>query len=87
YSPKYYYQRVRRFLKEFKPISRKIKIPEFNELKALARSIIILGIGMKGRTYYWRLFFWSLFRQPKMFPMAITMSIYGFHFRRVFEKG
>jgi hypothetical protein len=30
--------------------------------------------------------FWSLFRRPRLIPMAITLSIYGHHFRRVFRK-
>jgi len=30
--------------------------------------------------------FWSLFRRPKLFPLAITLSIYGYHFRKVFEQ-
>ena len=32
----------------------------------------------------WKLFFWSLFRRPKLFLLAITYSIYGYHFRKVF---
>jgi ABC-type Na+ efflux pump permease subunit len=32
---------------------------------------------------YWRLFFWTLFRRPRLFPLAITFAICGFHFRQV----
>ena len=53
-------------------------------IKALARSILIIGVFNKGRIYYWKLFFWCIFRRPKLFPMAITYSIYGYHFRKVF---
>ena len=35
---------------------------------------------------YWRLFFWALFKQPEKFALAITFSIYGYHFWRVFEN-
>ena len=52
----------------------------------LFKSIIKLGIIGKERIYYWKLFFWSLFRRPVLFPMAITCAIYGFHFRRIFEQ-
>ncbi len=31
------------------------------------------------RAHYWRLVFWTLFRRPRLFPLAI----YGFHFRQV----
>jgi len=57
----------------------------YSYVKAGFKSVFILGIIGKERFYYWRLFFWSLFRRPKLFPLAITFSIYGFHFRKVFE--
>jgi hypothetical protein len=50
------------------------------------KSVFILGIFAKERIYYWRLVFWSLFRKPKLLPMAVTFSIYGFHFRKIFER-
>jgi hypothetical protein len=84
YAPEYYYARVRTFLKEYTPP--KIKNPfGFQYFLALPRSIYHLGIKGRERVYYWRLFFWTLFHRPKLFPMAITLSIYGFHFRRVCE--
>jgi hypothetical protein len=54
------------------------------KIKALLRSMIILGIRDSGRKYYWKLFFWSLFRKPKVFPLAITYAVFGFHYRKVF---
>jgi hypothetical protein len=39
----------------------------------------------KGRLEYWKLVLWSLARRPRQFSTAITLAIYGFHFRRVFE--
>ncbi|MDR3577385.1 MAG: B12-binding domain-containing radical SAM protein [Anaerolineaceae bacterium] len=84
YSPKLFYQRVKNFLEEYKPPKSSVTIqPE--EVLALFRSIYRLGIRGAERVYYWRLFFWALFRHPKKFPMAITLSIYGYHFRRVSE--
>jgi hypothetical protein len=29
--------------------------------------------------------FWTLLRRPRLFPLAVTLSIYGFHFRQVIE--
>jgi radical SAM superfamily enzyme YgiQ (UPF0313 family) len=82
YAPKNYYARVKTFLKEFKPP--KLKAPiDFQYLLALPRSIIRLGILDKERVYYWKLFFWTLFRKPRLFPMAITFTIYGYHFRQI----
>jgi radical SAM superfamily enzyme YgiQ (UPF0313 family) len=86
YSPKYYYERVYNFLKEFK--TGKPTGGDFNVINIIAflKSVIRLGILGKERLYYWRLLFWSLFRHPKMFPAVIRFSIYGFHFRKVYEN-
>lgn len=86
YSPKEYYSRVKKFLKDFTPARTRFKHVSLAEIGALLKSAILLGFLTKERVYYWRLFFWSLFRRPRLFPLAITFSIYGFHFRKVFEE-
>lgn len=82
YAPKLYYERVRTFLQQYKPPRIKYHL-EFQYILALGRSIYQLGIRGIERTQYWKLFFWSLFRRPRLLPLAITLSIYGYHFRRV----
>lgn len=57
-----------------------------NYLAAFIRSIIVLGIIGKERFHYWGLLFWTMFSRPRLLPQAVTLSIYGFHFRKVFEK-
>ncbi len=85
YAPRAYYARVRTFLSEYtKSGVVHAKITR-EEVMGLIRSIYILGIKGKERWEYWRLFFWTLFRRPRLFPNAITFAIYGFHFRRIFE--
>ena len=86
YSPKYYYERVRTFLKEYIPPQKKMFRFRFNYIAAFIKSIIVLGIIGKERYHYWRLLLWTLFSRPRLFPQAVTLSIYGFHFRKVFEK-
>jgi radical SAM superfamily enzyme YgiQ (UPF0313 family) len=88
YSPEHYYQRVKTFLREYKPP--KIKAPlDFEHILeyilAFFRSIYHLGIVGKERVHYWKLLFWTLFRRPQLFPLAITLAIYGHHFRKVCE--
>ena len=85
YSPDYYYERVRGFLKNYKPLQ-KGKRFRFSYLVAFFISILFLGIIEKERFHYWRLFFETMFTRPRLFPLAITLTIYGFHFRKVFEK-
>ena len=86
YSPKEYYARVKNFMRTFKPQQAKVFRVNFVDIKALLKSTLLLGIIAKERVYYWRLFFWSLFTRPKLFPLAITFAIYGFHFRKIFEE-
>ncbi len=86
YSPKEYYQRVTDFLKTHEPLRHHEAPFRFAHLHALSKSMLLLGIMGKERVYYWKLFFWSLFRRPRHFSTAITLAIYGFHFRRVFQQ-
>ncbi len=82
YEPKLYYARVMTFLREFRPPQIKAHLdPEY--FLALWRSIYHLGIRGIERVHYWKLFFWTLIWRPSLFPLAITLSIYGFHFRQV----
>lgn len=84
YSPNMFYQRIRTFLREYS--LPEIEIPmELTEIYAFLRSIILLGIFGQERGEYWRLFFWTIFHHPRKLPLAITFSIYGYHFRRVSE--
>jgi len=86
YSPKQYYTRVKRFMKDYRPVQQKVVQMRYSYWKAGVKSAFILGVLGKERCYYWRLVFWSLFRRPKLLPMAVTFSIYGFHFRKIFER-
>jgi len=86
YSPEAYYARVRTFLANYTPsgvVKPRIRLPEVG---AFFESIYALGLKGRERAQYWKLFFWTLLRRPKLFPLAITFSIYGFHFRRVCEE-
>ena len=84
YAPKNYYARVRTFLREYK--APKIKIPLSGEyIRAFFRSILRLGILGKERVQYWKLILWTLFRRPELFALAITFTIYGYHFRQVMD--
>ena len=86
YSPKNYYQRLINFLKEYQPMERGSYYIDLAHFLAFLKSIWILGIIEKERLYYWKLFFWSIFRKPKLFPVMIDMAIKGFHFRKIAEE-
>ncbi len=85
YAPKHYYERVKTFLAEYRPPRLKVKL-SFQEVMAFFRSIVRLGIIGKELLQYWNLLFWTLFHRPKLFPQAVTLAIYGYHFRLICER-
>jgi radical SAM superfamily enzyme YgiQ (UPF0313 family) len=82
YRPRPYYRRVKTFLREYK--TPKISIPvDFQRFLAVFRTSIRIGIFGKERVQYWNLLVWTLFRCPKLLPLAITLAIHGHHFRKI----
>jgi radical SAM superfamily enzyme YgiQ (UPF0313 family) len=84
YAPKQYYRRVRTFLREFKTPEVRQRV-DLQRFLALFRSSLRLGVVGRERFQYWRLLVWTAFVRPRMLPRAVTMAIYGYHFRRVVE--
>ena len=85
YSPEHYYQRLRTFLREYRAPKIKASV-DFQHFLAFFRSIYHLGIIGKERIHYWKLLIWTRFRRPKLLPLAITLAIYGHHFRKTYEQ-
>jgi radical SAM superfamily enzyme YgiQ (UPF0313 family) len=84
YSPQFYYARIKTFLQEYKTPKIQLRLePQY--ILAFFRSVYQLGIKGVERVQYWKLVLWSLFRKPSLFPLAITLTIYGYHFRQVVE--
>jgi radical SAM superfamily enzyme YgiQ (UPF0313 family) len=86
YSSEPYYQRMKMFLKDFKYTQKKTFQFHFYYLTAFLRSILFLGIIDKERVYYWKIFFWSLFKRTQLFPWALVFAVYGYQYRKVFGK-
>ncbi len=85
YSSKAYYHRVISFLKCYNPPLKAQKKISLEEVIPLIKSIIVIGILKKNRKFYWKLLFWSLLNKPETFPLAVTYSIYGYHYRKIFK--
>ena len=84
YRVKPYYKRIRKLLLNYTPFTTgKTKI-DFIRLIAFLRSVFVLGIFNKGRYEYWKFIFWTLFRKPGLFIDAVTLAVYGYHFRTVY---
>jgi hypothetical protein len=86
YAQKEYYLRVTHFLNNYKlPVWNKNKI-KLKEVRAFMMLVWLLGTLEKGKKYFWKLFAFSLFRHPNKFPLAMTLAVYGYHFRRIAAK-
>jgi len=86
YAPKQYYERIKTFLKEYKPGNKGKHKISLVHLIALIRSMWVLGVQEKGRTHYWKLVVWTLLKKPKTFPLSMTLAAHGFDFRKVAQK-
>ncbi len=83
YSPKAYYERMKKFLNEYEIPAWKSAEVTFNDLKAFVKILWKIGLTGKGKRYFWKLFVVSIFKYPKKFNLAMTFAVYGFHFRRI----
>jgi radical SAM superfamily enzyme YgiQ (UPF0313 family) len=81
YAPHPYYQRVRTFLREYRR-PRITVAPDWRHAVALAYSGIRLGLLGSERFQYWRLLLWTVFHRPSQLHLAVTLAIYGHHFRK-----
>jgi len=81
YSPRFFFERIKTFLREYRP--KKVKQPKvgFYHLRGFASSLWFLGIIGSGRHYYWALIFWSLFKRPGLLPYAFGLPLGLLHFR------
>lgn len=81
YSPGPYYQRVRTFLREYR--RPRVSAPlNWRHVFALGQSMIRLGVLGRERFHYWRLLVWTLCHRPALLQVAVTLAIYGHHFRK-----
>jgi len=83
YSPKHYYDRIKTFLRMYKPPRTTAGKIQVHQIKAFFKSIWFLGIHGKGRRHYWRLFIYYLLKSPPKFARFIILAVYGYHFRKV----
>jgi hypothetical protein len=70
---------------------KELKVPaattsaDSQRILAFWRACLRLGVLGKERFQYWRLLTWTLVCRPKLLPLAVTLAIYGYHYRRVCE--
>lgn len=86
YSPKQYYERIKTFLRVYKPPRTTAGKIQSHHIQAFFGSIWFLGIHGKGKRYYWKLFIPYLLQSPPKFARFIFLSVYVYHFRKVAEE-
>ena len=85
YAPKHYYQRLRTLLGTSSPPRARSPL-RFSDVHALVLSFWRLGVVGRERVHYWRLLLWTQFRHPRRLHQAITLAIYGYHFRKMCDR-
>jgi hypothetical protein len=85
YSQKYYCKRIKTFLKNYN-FSNKTRFKlRYCDIKAFLKSMWKIGMIEKGKIHYWLLILWSL-KTPRKLALAVRLSIYGFHFRKMLKN-
>jgi radical SAM superfamily enzyme YgiQ (UPF0313 family) len=85
YTPKIYYRRILTFLKAYHPHGRRPG-PSRDDVLAFLRSLWIMGVWTRGRREYWKFLVKAFVLRRDAFAEAVTLAIYGYHFRRVAAK-
>ena len=84
YSPGPYYKRIKQFLRNYNPNP---KLPAEIGIVAFVtflKSLYALGMRDPGWWRYWALLLWTLFNRPYLLSDAVSFSLYGLHFRKLF---
>lgn len=86
YSPRHFYRRVNKFLEHYQP-RRRWRVQR-HDIKAFFKSILYLGIMGNGisQWYYWKMLCKSILFYRSLFPDAVKLMVFGYHFRKVAKK-
>ncbi len=83
YADQEYYMRIKKFLKNYKIPEWGIKTISMNEVRTFFKLIWKLGFVDNSKLYFWKLLFYSVFKCPQKFVIAMTCAVYGYHFRSI----
>ena len=85
YSPPVYYRRALTFLREFRQRGPRVSRP-WSDVRAFLHSLWVMGVWTRGRREYWKYFVRSLLQHPRNFGEAMSLAIWGYHFRQVASR-
>ena len=87
YSPKNYYERVKTFLREYRPPQGRKHGMKPYEVWTMIKTLWMLGVREKGRVYFWKSLITILLKYRSAIREFMTISAYGIHFRKIAEQG
>jgi len=82
YEPGTYYRRIRTFL-DAHSMRGPREVLTWRDLRAVVRSLWVMGIRHQGRRQYWSFMAGTLVRHPRQVGVAISLAIMGHHYRQV----
>jgi hypothetical protein len=85
YTTEPYYQRIRQLLLNYNPKPNRSAVIGAAACWVFLKSFFVLGVVDMGRKHYWKLLLWTLFKRPQLLEDVVTLSIYGLHYRKIFE--
>lgn len=85
YSPRLYYQRIRTFLRAYRPPTT-WGMFRSGRLRPLLRVVYRMGIVGGARAEFWKLMVWTILRHPLLIVPALRKAVCGLHYRKVLEN-
>jgi len=85
YNTEPYYQRIKQLLLNYNPKPNRSAVIGVAACWVFVKSFFVLGVLDVGRKHYWKLLLWTLFKRPQLLEDVVTLSIYGLHYRKIFE--
>ena len=86
YSPRHYLERVMTFLSEYKLPEINFNLQRKRKLLTAFKAVIMLGLFQnRGKLQFWKLIRSTLKNYPAKISTALTLAVYGLHFRKVSE--
>ena len=87
YSPKIFAERVLTFLSEYKMSEHIVKNRGEKRLITMIKVVLKLGLFQsQGKCQFWKMVFFTVKNYPLKLVLAITLSVYGLHFRKIADS-
>jgi hypothetical protein len=82
FHPEVVYNRIKVLLDHFNPRTTTVHLT-WTEIKALVRAITWIGFAKETAKHFWDLVLSTIKKYPSRLPLAVTMSVYAYHFRKM----